>query len=466
MKLKDTFPHIIAPVINKNTRINAFIISICLFIIIIIWAAVTFQLRFEKKEAITAAIQQNSKDAIAFEQYVLRTVESIDAITKFVKIEYQRNGKNTSITKLIADQAIDTTLFRAINIMDEKGNLLFTSYTKLLKHPVNVFNEEHFQVHLLQKNDKIFISRPLWSENFGLYIVTLTRRINKSDGTFGGIISIPIDPARFTKLFVKATLPPHYIISLVRFDGITIARLTGGKESSGENIIKSPLFNYIKKQPNGNYFAKDVLHGIPTYFSYRTLQNHPLLTTVGTAEEDVLAAVNHRSKWDYISAVFGTLIIIFFTWLLIRALMRRKLLEEKLIKNETRFRSLIENNNDAIVLRDKDFKIFYCSPAAERIINWTSIESLSKHFATLIHPDDMEIMQSVRSKVFANPGKPVAMTGRLKTNSGNYIWAEGVITNLLNDNNVNAIISNFRDITERKKAEEEIKERLFLQIHI
>jgi two-component system CheB/CheR fusion protein len=173
---------------------------------------------------------------------------------------------------------------------------------------------------------------------------------------------------------------------------------------------------------------------------------------------DVLKAVNKHKKEYYIIATATTLMICMLTYLLLLALKKRKKVAEIIKQSEQRFRSIIENSYDPIILRDKNFKIIYSSPASERMLGWSKQVRSSEDTRLLIHPDDLAEIINRQDEVYANPGKPVSMIFRMKHKAGHYIWADGIMTNLLNDKNVNAIVSNIRDITDRKKAEQEIKE--------
>jgi PAS domain S-box-containing protein len=51
------------------------------------------------------------------------------------------------------------------------------------------------------------------------------------------------------------------------------------------------------------------------------------------------------------------------------------------------------------------------------------------------------------------------ITVRAMHREGHYVWLESLYTNMLNDPDVNAIVCNFRDISERKNAENLLKER-------
>jgi PAS domain S-box-containing protein len=129
---------------------------------------------------------------------------------------------------------------------------------------------------------------------------------------------------------------------------------------------------------------------------------------------------------------------------------------KKPVFTEPRFRALIENSNDAIILRDENFAVIYCSPASERILGWTNEERCSELAADLVHPEDLLQMLELRQYVLDNPGIPVQMTYRIKHKNGHYLWSEGIMTNWLHDENVKAIVSNVRDVSARKNTEQQV----------
>lgn len=139
-----------------------------------------------------------------------------------------------------------------------------------------------------------------------------------------------------------------------------------------------------------------------------------------------------------------------------RDVTERKKTEELLLQTEARYRALIENNYDGIVLRDADFKIIYSSKSAERILGWTNEDKLGKNFVDKTHPDDIENLNKHHARVMKTPGVPLNMTFRTLHKNGQYVWVERVMTNLLHDKNVNAIVANFRDVTEQRSMQQQI----------
>ena len=119
--------------------------------------------------------------------------------------------------------------------------------------------------------------------------------------------------------------------------------------------------------------------------------------------------------------------------------------------SERRFRALIEHSADGIALLDHDYAIRYASPATEYILGYSPAEFMKCQLADLVHPADWP--DSVRRMVARIPGErettsPRAL--RLRHQDGTYRWLEYTGANLLDDPDIQAIVVNYRDITERK----------------
>lgn len=136
----------------------------------------------------------------------------------------------------------------------------------------------------------------------------------------------------------------------------------------------------------------------------------------------------------------------------------RKEALKKLADSETRFRSLIENSTDAIVLNDTASNILYQSPSVSKILGYSMNERLHKKSFDFVHPEEKQAFMQLYKKLEDTPRQPLPFQHRFLHKNGNYVWIEGVVTNLINDPKVNAYVANYRDITERKEAEENIRQ--------
>ncbi len=134
---------------------------------------------------------------------------------------------------------------------------------------------------------------------------------------------------------------------------------------------------------------------------------------------------------------------------------KHKETEELVIENEKRFRALIENGEDLISLCNANGNVFYTSPSIYNVLGYT-IESFSDILIfDLLHPDELpKILEQVQV-ILETPGSSFFCRQRYQHKNGNWIWCEGTVTNMLHEPGINGLVLNFRDISERKLAEQQ-----------
>lgn len=129
-------------------------------------------------------------------------------------------------------------------------------------------------------------------------------------------------------------------------------------------------------------------------------------------------------------------------------------MDRKVRESEIKLRALIENGRDNISLLSADGKLLWESPSVTRILGYEHNEHLGRNIFELMHPDDMEWTQMVLRRVVQEPGNREDGTFRLLRSDGSWRWIEATATNLLHEPIIQAVVVNYRDITERKQAEE------------
>ncbi|MCB0805438.1 MAG: PAS domain S-box protein [Bacteroidales bacterium] len=132
----------------------------------------------------------------------------------------------------------------------------------------------------------------------------------------------------------------------------------------------------------------------------------------------------------------------------------RKKAEEKLRQTEQRYRSMIEHAPDGIVMIDGNGKFTYASPSVSKIFGYTPEEAHLQDPNDLTHPEDLPMVLSEIEKLIKDPSYVPTIQYRFKHKNGPYRWLESTFSNLLMVPNIHAIVINFRDITDRKNADE------------
>ncbi|MCE9644920.1 MAG: PAS domain S-box protein [Chloroflexi bacterium] len=141
----------------------------------------------------------------------------------------------------------------------------------------------------------------------------------------------------------------------------------------------------------------------------------------------------------------------------------RKMAQDAVLASEQRFRALIENGLDDISLLKADGTLIWESPSVIRNLDYAPNDFIGRNILELLHPDDVEKIQDLFTDLTQKPGTRKSGIFRLKHNDGTWRWAEAIASNMLDIPSIQAIVVNYRDITERKRMEEELhnSEQLF-----
>ncbi|MBP3954813.1 PAS domain S-box protein [Gemmata sp. G18] len=125
---------------------------------------------------------------------------------------------------------------------------------------------------------------------------------------------------------------------------------------------------------------------------------------------------------------------------------------------ESRFRAIIEKSFDAVDLIAPDGTILYSSPAGIRLLGYPQDEDVGRNGFELMHPDDMVRVRAEFERLLATPGGSADTVHRARHRDAHYLWLEARATNLLHDPAVRAVVVNFRDVSDRVAAEEQLRE--------
>jgi diguanylate cyclase (GGDEF)-like protein/PAS domain S-box-containing protein len=133
-----------------------------------------------------------------------------------------------------------------------------------------------------------------------------------------------------------------------------------------------------------------------------------------------------------------------------------------LSQSEERFRSLVQNGSDLIVLLTADGIVRYVSPSVERLLGYRPEELLGTNGFSWIHPDDVAEVQRGFIRRLTEPDAPRLMGDfRVRHRDGSWRAMDMLSSNLVDNPSVRGIVVNMRDITERRKMEEQLKRQAY-----
>src|SRR5258708_3643276 len=123
--------------------------------------------------------------------------------------------------------------------------------------------------------------------------------------------------------------------------------------------------------------------------------------------------------------------------------------------SDRRFRVIIQHNTEGHPPLTPEGTVNYSSPSLEHVPGYTPPEFMAPNGFAVIHPGDIASIAHTFQQLLAIPGLVDTKQFRSRHKDGTWRWVEATMTNLLHDPDVQALVTNLRDITERKQAEEE-----------
>ena len=437
--------------VSRRLGMHHAIVAVTLVLVGAIWAAAVWQSQRERESAIDAAYRQNSNLAIAFEEHTVRALAGVDEAVLLIAREFERYGPRIDIGRFIASGLIDGRLFTNIAVVDEYGDLVLSSQPK---QPLNLADREYFQIHLLQRTGDLFIGKPVVSRTYGSHAIPMSRRINKSDGAFGGIVVALVDPAHFLRFYEKTDLGDRGVAFLVGFDGIARARRVGKTATVGTDMAGSGLIKAIAKSPNGNFLSAGRLEGVPRFMSYRSVARYPLTVVVGTARDEVLFEPSRNRVRYYATAAAVTLILGVFCALLASALRRKNGALAALSASETQFRSTFEQAAIGIAHTDPSERFLRVNQKLCQMVGYTREELLKMTIYDLTHPEDKGVGAAGRQQLMSGEISTRTVERRCVRKDGTVIWLRRTISMVRDAHGEPAyFIRVMEDITERKRLE-------------
>jgi len=135
----------------------------------------------------------------------------------------------------------------------------------------------------------------------------------------------------------------------------------------------------------------------------------------------------------------------------------RKLAEEALRASEDRFRALVQNSFDVVLILDSLLTTTYVSPSFTQLAGIAEDDVIGHNAVDFIHPDDRDSTAAALISLFDAPGSSSAARFRTQRAGGEWRWVEAACVNLLDNPHVEGIVCNLRDITERHQAEDALR---------
>jgi len=136
---------------------------------------------------------------------------------------------------------------------------------------------------------------------------------------------------------------------------------------------------------------------------------------------------------------------------------------EEVNRTQSRMQLLLENASEVITIYEKDKTVRYISPSVQTILGYSQKDMQGHSDIEKVHPDYRQVFNDLFTRMTESPNERVTVQFEYKTKEGNYVWIEATGANQMSNRAIQGFIVNARDITERRRAEQEQRMRSKMQ---
>jgi PAS domain S-box-containing protein len=435
-----------------SSRLSRTLVLFCAVLIAGICVALAWELKADRERTISRVMAANVNLARAFEEHVLGTIRGVDEHTKFIKSAYERSRGTMDLALYAQQRPIDPQLVTILGIIDENGRLAQASTGFV---PIDLRDREFFKHHAQADTGQLYISKPLVGRITGKWSIYLSRRLNKPDGSFGGVAVAALDPRYLSDFFRQIDLGPNGVLTLVGLDGIVRARQSGDDVSSGQNLASSRLLTeLLPRMKAGEYVDTSTIDKVTRVFAYRAVREYPLALVVGTSERTALAPFWARTTVHVAIAAASVIAILLGTALLLSQMKRQQRATRQLALSEARSRAIYDQAAVGIGEAAADGRWMGMNARLGHIFGYAGDQWRGCTVWDHIHPQDREPGYEDMRRLLAGEAEGISVERRYVRRDGTTFWVN-LATSLVRADNASPeyTIGVVEDITARKNSE-------------
>lgn len=204
---------------------------------------------------------------------------------------------------VLFDRATNASDMGLMLVLNEKGDVIFDSHA-VPARTLNNADRDYFRAHAADANLGLVISRPVFSRLLKVPIIVLSRRINKPDGRFGGIVSASLKLSYFSRLFANLGLGAQGAINLYLRDGTRFMRYPYAATDIDVDVSGAETFRRFIEDGDSTFVGVSPRDGRRRFYTYTWVGSLPLLLNVALSVDEI------EAEWRVKARVIGLMVLV------------------------------------------------------------------------------------------------------------------------------------------------------------
>lgn len=354
---------------------------------------------------------------------------------------------------------IGTPPIRDLFIYDEAGNWLLTTAEEPPAGANNA-DRDYFKQHAASSSRLAVVGAPVVSRSSGEWIIPVTMRFNKADGSFGGVVLASVAVQTFGDYFENFQTGQLGSTILVRGDGVVLARAPFDPNILGRDISDHELFvRHLSQTDTGHYFYQSPIDAIQRIGGFHRSWRSQLVVLTAVSQSEATATWIQGARWRWgalaVTMLAGAVLLL----QLYRQNQARRQSDLILAAREAELSLLADNANDLVERIDLNGIRRYVSPSAIHILGVPSEALVGTNAFESILPEDRQFVTAAVASLYRGE-RSATVAFRLVTADRSTKWVESTLSVLpaTEAGEMLGVVSVTRDISERKVLEHKLQE--------
>lgn len=326
---------------------------------------------------------------------------------------------------------------------------------------LNNADRAYFQHHRANSSTEAFVGEPVRSKSSGALILTISRRVNRPDGTFAGVVLATVDVDHFAQNFARFDVGSAGSIALLGAGQRLLARFPSIDARLGEPVRAESLINGLATSPSGTVRFISSIDGVDRVAAFQRGDRYPLTVVVSRAVDEVLTEWRRDAAGRMAIVLALSLAALALGVVAIRQLAFRQQMIQSLAAREAEFRLLAESSSDMVTRVDPEGEMTYVSPAAKTVVGWDVADLLGGSIYHGIHEADVEAVRSTVDRILKGQQSECHLRYRNRHRESGMAWFETAVSASRNPatGDIDGLVGVTRNITQQKRFEEQLAQQ-------
>jgi len=404
-------------------------VAVCLVALVFtmaIWVLAWERVDFRRHRALAAETSKNDNLAAAHAETMAREIELVDQLLRLLRDDLKQRPLPRELGPRVAASGLLPRKVSVVTFIDVNGNVAAATLPEASAGAVNSSDRAYFKQHATEATDQLLIGVPIIGRLSGQWVISLTRRVERPGGGFGGVLLASVNPANFARLYERSALGEAGSLALIGLDGVTRVRRNGTQLSYGGDVRNSRMFVELKKSRAGNYTAEAASDGIRRTVSYRQLDDHALVVVVASSLADVRAQTRDAERTVWAASGVASLLVLALAALAAYSVHRTRRAVTVLAEAEQRNRLLLDNSFDAILRTAPDGHVLAGNAAACTLFGCSEDALRAAGRTGLVDVEDPRLHQLLAQREATGRA-----TGRLRLRRADGSLFEGEVSSIV-----------------------------------